>query len=612
MERTAEKEVVKGATKPVVMIHRESAGEISLSPLPFTALPLPFFSKSSFRLHREGVREETWDRGGRRMERLRFYKGWTCKAWDCSAWVRTYALFLEERLECFRVLKYDIEAERLMRNAQGAPKPEGVGCGNYLIQYALALFFDMSKYDAIKALEIYKRAGQQAESLSNFYDFCKHLDLARNFQFPTLRQPPPSFLATMEEYVREAPRFASTSKKEHNKLLVAIKIVRPLLVLSSFATFKGFPMPEFKELLHVLVTWFAIREKNMLRKSALDMPDVPLGHLPEHLELQRTRVLCKADAPSHTEGVEYSGAYAAMGFENTLQLDSFCRDFRVEIKRLTKDAIEFDLVGIDASLANAFRRILIAEVPTMAIEKVFIVNNTSVMADEVLSHRLGLLPVDADPRLFDYLSENDVPNERNTIVFKLDVHCKKGCPRLTVKSDQLQWLPNGSELLMESPNPPAKPKAFTSFSTSQASLPHFSGIGMKHNDIIINKLGPGQCIELEAHAVKGVGKVHAKWSPVGTAWYRMLPEVILLKELKGKDAENLVNRCPVGVFDIEDCGIGVKKALVSRPRDCTLCRECINAVVTVESTSALPPEVLFSEAVKILEEKCERVISELS
>lgn len=43
-------------------------------------------------------------------------------AWDCSAWVRTYALFLEERLECFRVLKYDIESERLMRSPQGAPK----------------------------------------------------------------------------------------------------------------------------------------------------------------------------------------------------------------------------------------------------------------------------------------------------------------------------------------------------------------------------------------------------------------------------------------------------------------------------------------------------------
>lgn len=43
-------------------------------------------------------------------------------AWDCSAWVRTYALYLEERLECFRVLKYDVEAERLTRPAEGHEK----------------------------------------------------------------------------------------------------------------------------------------------------------------------------------------------------------------------------------------------------------------------------------------------------------------------------------------------------------------------------------------------------------------------------------------------------------------------------------------------------------
>lgn len=43
-------------------------------------------------------------------------------AWDCSAWVRTYALFLEERLECFRVLKYDIESERLVKSSATEPK----------------------------------------------------------------------------------------------------------------------------------------------------------------------------------------------------------------------------------------------------------------------------------------------------------------------------------------------------------------------------------------------------------------------------------------------------------------------------------------------------------
>lgn len=363
--------------------------------------------------------------------------------------------------------------------------------------------------------------------------------------------------------------------------------------------------------------------------ATLDMSDVPQVQLSEHLELMRTRVFCKADAPIHTEGVEYSGAYAAIGFDNSLQLADFCRDFKVEIQKLKDDVIEFDMIGIDASLANAFRRILIAEVPTMAIEKVLIANNTSVVVDEILSHRLGLLPIVADPRLFEYLSENDTPNEQNTIVFKMNVHCGKLDSRLTVKSDQLIWLPDGSELLMESHNPSTKPRSYTSFSCSQASLPHFSGkpIRMKHNDIIISRLGPGQSIELEAHAVKGSGKVHAKWSPVGTAWYRMMPEVLLLKEVKGKDAEKLVKKCPANVFDIEDIGHGEKKAVVSRPRNCTLCRECISGggeesialrrvrdhfIFTVESTGALPPELLFTEAVKILEQKCDRLISELS
>ena len=62
--------------------------------------------------------------------------------------------------------------------------------------------------------------------------------------------------------------------------------------------------------------------------------------------------------------------------------------------------MEFDLIGVDASLANAFRRILLAEIPTMAIEKVYVYNNTSVIQDEVLAHRLGLIPLKANPNQF--------------------------------------------------------------------------------------------------------------------------------------------------------------------------------------------------------------------
>ncbi|XP_078439656.1 uncharacterized protein LOC144709880 [Wolffia australiana] len=369
----------------------------------------------------------------------------------------------------------------------------------------------------------------------------------------------------------------------------------------------------------------------MPKSSVKDLPDVPMGQLPPHLELQRTRVICGSDAPTHPESVQYSGAYASMGIDNSLRIENFCDNFKIKVINLTEDEMEFDMIGVDASLANAFRRILIAEIPTMAFEKVLMVNNTSVIPDDVLSHRIGLLPLDVDPRLFEFLSGNDSPNERNTIVFKLHVSCKRSSPRITVVSDQFKWLPNGSELEMSSPNPSAKPKSYTSFTCSQDSLPEFSDnpIRLKHKDIMIAKLGPGQEIELEAHAVKGLGKTHAKWSPVATTWYRMLPEIVLLKEVEGKLAEELMKKCPVNVFkDIEDIATGKKKAVVANPRACTLCRECIRGdgweehvavrrikdhfIFKIESTGALPPEVLFSEAVKVLEDKCDRVISELS
>lgn len=62
--------------------------------------------------------------------------------------------------------------------------------------------------------------------------------------------------------------------------------------------------------------------------------------------------------------MQYSGAYASMGVDNSLRLDHFCNNFRVEVVRLTEEDMEFDMIGIDAAIANAFRRILISEVCT--------------------------------------------------------------------------------------------------------------------------------------------------------------------------------------------------------------------------------------------------------
>jgi DNA-directed RNA polymerase I and III subunit RPAC1 len=55
---------------------------------------------------------------------------------------------------------------------------------------------------------------------------------------------------------------------------------------------------------------------------------------------------------------------------------------------------------------------------------------------------------------------------------------------------------------------------------------------------------------------KGIGRDHAKFSPVCTASYRLMPEITFTEKVKGKAAKELVNRCPLNVFDIEDSGAG--------------------------------------------------------
>ncbi|XP_038700273.1 putative clathrin assembly protein At5g35200 isoform X2 [Tripterygium wilfordii] len=193
----------------------------------------------------------------------------SANAWDYSAWVRTYALFLEERLECFRVLKFDVEMDRprtkdldttellehlpslqqLLFRVLGC-QPQGAAVNNIVIQLALTMvasesmkiyqaisdgtvnlvdkFFEMQRNDAMRALDIYRRAGQQAERLSEFYEICKNLDVGRGERFIKIEQPPPSFLQAMEEYVSEAPRMSTARKGQ----VVDNKISSPKEVLA--------------------------------------------------------------------------------------------------------------------------------------------------------------------------------------------------------------------------------------------------------------------------------------------------------------------------------------------------------------------------------------------
>jgi len=286
---------------------------------------------------------------------------------------------------------------------------------------------------------------------------------------------------------------------------------------------------------------------------------------------------------------------------------------------MNDEEMVFDMIGVDPAIANALRRIILAEVPTVAIERVYINENTSVIQDEVLAHRLGLIPIKADPRQFEFVTEsvadnvqnaNQNLNDANTVLFNLNVACteKPGAVvtdsedvryvHARVFSGDLQFMPQGSQAEKYKDQP----------------------IRPVFEDILIAKLRPGQAIDATCYCFKGRGKDHAKYSPVATASYRLLPEIVLKENLTGKLAQELKQKCPMGVFDIEDSDDILR---VVRPRNCTMCRECIRDpewekrvdlkrvknyyIFSIESVGMYHPKDIFEEAIKILLEKVEEL-----
>uniref|UniRef100_A0A8C5MVE3 DNA-directed RNA polymerases I and III subunit RPAC1 n=1 Tax=Leptobrachium leishanense TaxID=445787 RepID=A0A8C5MVE3_9ANUR len=331
----------------------------------------------------------------------------------------------------------------------------------------------------------------------------------------------------------------------------------------------------------------------------------------------RERVLLKEYGLSNVHSTDFPGNYP--GFNDTWDQTHFEENFRIDVIKMEQDVLEFDMIGIDASFANAFRRILLAEVPTMAIEKVFVYNNTSIIQDEILSHRLGLIPIRADPRLFEYRGTEDADGtEIDTLQFELQVKCTKN-PRASrdssdpnelylnhkVYTSHMKWVPLGNQADL--------------FTETEAPRP-------VHDDILIAQLRPGQEIHVVVHCVKGIGKDHAKFSPVATASYRLLPEICLLSPVEGELADTLQRCFSPGVISV-DVVNGKKVARVVSARQDSCSREIFrhdelkklvqikrvrdHYIFSIESTGILPPDTLLLEAIKVLAGKCQRFLEEL-
>jgi DNA-directed RNA polymerase I and III subunit RPAC1 len=252
-------------------------------------------------------------------------------------------------------------------------------------------------------------------------------------------------------------------------------------------------------------------------------------------------------------------------------------DFQRQVDPLGRgcDSVSFLLSETSPPFANALRRLMIAEVPTMAFDRILIDENDGVVMDELLSHRLALTPIVAPAEKFGYLSGNSNReikggnalltgftagsdfnhlDPHSHLLFELNVQAPDSPGVVEVLSGQLQWKP----------------------------LPGQEGLDVRlvHPDILLAKLGRRQRIKLRAVAVKGLGMCHAKWSPVSACWYRM-KTVIGFNAAPPKDtAKEIASRCPMKVFDIEDNGA----LSVARPGSCTMCRECLRITIPAQST----------------------------
>ena len=160
---------------------------------------------------------------------------------------------------------------------------------------------------------------------------------------------------------------------------------------------------------------------------------------------------------------------------------------RVKVLEETGNSVTLQLEGIDRSYANAVRRFCIAEVPAMAIDDVVILENSSVLYDEILAHRLGMIPIKTDLDRYNLPEDCDCGNplgcHKCRVLFVLDAKGK----------DKVSTVYSGD---LVSEDREVRPVS--------ESIP-------------VVKLAQGQSVKLEAYARLGKGKEHAKWQPCTVA-----------------------------------------------------------------------------------------------
>ena len=166
-----------------------------------------------------------------------------------------------------------------------------------------------------------------------------------------------------------------------------------------------------------------------------------------------------------------------------MHFDDFQQDLS-SLDVISKDSqkIAIKLKGIPLQYANALRRVCLNGVPVFAIDTVDIIQNTSVLPDEGLAHRLGLIPLKTDLKRF---------NEPS----KCDCQSESGCSNCKVL------------LVLDSGEAEESRSVLSSELSSEDET-----VKPTSDKIPIVQLAPGQQIKIECYARLGRGTEHAKWN----------------------------------------------------------------------------------------------------
>lgn len=267
---------------------------------------------------------------------------------------------------------------------------------------------------------------------------------------------------------------------------------------------------------------------------------------------------------------------------------------KIEFSSSEENKASFVMSGTSVAFANSLRRAMLNEVTAFAIEDVRIYDNTSALFDEILTHRLGLIPLVTD-------NENYVPRSRCS--------CNgAGCSLCTVT---LTMSVEGPGVVMSgdllSQDPVVRPVVDT---------------------IPVVKLEKNQKVVIEAKAIMDRGMEHAKWSAVNVCGYKNYPAIACDERCDG--CGMCAEVCPKEILEVQDSRVSVK---AGAEKDCSLCKLCEHACLnsgigetpaihismderrflfTVEGSGALPVVGIIKQGLLFLKTQSDELHEALS